>query len=867
MRWFGRRHEARNAELDEEIRGHFRMAVEDRVARGESRSAAERAVRREFGNVLVVKEVTRAVWGGLLWEGLVQDARYAFRSLKRTPAFTTAAVLTLALGVGAITAVFTVVNGIVLRPLPFADPDRLVLVEHTPFLPNHGMSDRDYVALREDGTLFERVTTFSNQPIALTGAGEPARLNAGVVTTEFFDVLAVPPLLGRGFAAEEDEPGHDDVVVLGDALWRSRFAADSSVMGATVTIDGEPKIVLGVMPPGFDFPGGAELWMPLAMRLDPGNSVIRTVVGRLKRDATLEQSRAAFSGFVRRLPRDGDANDDVVSRVRPLKAYFTRNIQASLMMFAGAVAFVLLIACANVANLLLMRGASREREITVRTALGAGRGRVVRQLLTESVVIALLGGAAGAVLAYGGVQALLSLAPSGRLPRAESIRLDAAVLAFTLVASLISALAFGLLPSLYATRGDLRRALNIAGRTTLHDRGRARIVLGVAQIAVALVLLTGAGLMLRSFRNLRAVQLGFVPEHVLTLTVDLPPSMYETSAEMHGVHDRVLAGLSTLPAVSAAGAVNWLPLDRWVLSGDFAAEGVNDPELSYLADKVSVSPGYFRAMGVRLLRGRAFTASDGLNAAGVAIVSRSLAERIWPDGDIIGRRLAMTPEPEPEPEDWLTVVGVVDDVLQREITGDRSAAIYQPYTQVDWPFFLGHMTYVVRSTDDPQSIARAMRGVVRSADPNLPVHAVRRMNEVVASTTQEPLFQTWLLATFSMIALALAAIGVYGVLAYAVTQRRFEIGVRMALGARGSDVMASVLGRTLGLTLAGVLLGAVGAFAVTRALRRFLFEVTPTDPITFIGAAALISLAALLAAWLPARRAARVEPMAVLRSE
>jgi predicted permease len=652
------------------------------------------------------------------------------------------------------------------------------------------------------------------------------------------------------------------VVVLGDALWRSRFAADPDVIGASIMLDGAMRTVVGVMPAGFDFPNRADLWLPLGIRLDPRNGRSRPVIARLRDGVSLEQSRAMFASFLATLPApDGE----VESSVQPLKAYFVNKVEHTLGVFMGAVAFVLLIACANVANLMLMRGAARDRELTVRSALGAGRARIMHQLLVESVVLALVGGAAGVLLARAGVDAFLMLAPSGRIPRADSIRIDGVVLGASAAVSLFVGIAFGLLPSLFATRHDLRGTLSVAALSSSRSRSRVRSLLVVGQISLALVLLTGAGLLLRSFRNMRAVDLGFTPANVLTMTVDLPTTTYAQADAMQALHTRVLERLQASPEVDAAGAVNWRPFGTMILSGDFAVE--NGPDLSsgYWADKLAVSSDYFRAMGIRLLRGRSFTSGDLADAPGVVIVSRTVADRFWPDGDAVGGRLSL--QTDPAPTDWLTVVGVVDDVLQSEITGTRAAAIYQPYPQVNRPFFLGHMSYFVRSTASPSAVAEAMRDAVRTADPNLPVHTVAAMDALVAAMTDHPRFQTWLLGTFALVALALAGIGVYGVLAYAVVQRRFEIGLRMALGARRSSVAGSVLRGSLLMTAVGVLLGAVGALVVTRALRTYLFQVAPMDPAVFIAGSAILSLAALLAGWLPARRAAQVDPATVLKSD
>jgi putative ABC transport system permease protein len=857
----------REVELDEEIRTHFRMAIEERVRRGEPRDEAERAVRREFGNVLQVKETTRAMWGGLWWETLVQDCRYALRALRRTPAFSVTAVVTLALGIGSATGVFMVANGVLLRPLPYPDPDRLVLVTHGPppgpFLTTSGMADRDYLELRNHDIGFEKLATFSNQPVTLTGAGEPARLNAAFVTTEFFAVLGVPCALGRGFAADEGSPGRDGVVVLGDELWRSRFAADPGVIDATVTLDGVSRTVVGVMPPGFDFPNGADLWLPLEIRIDPRNGRSRAVAGRLTADATLQGTRAGFASFTAGLP---PPDGEVVSSVEPLGEYLVRNVRHVLLLFLGAVCFVLLIASANVANLVLMRTIARGHEIALRASLGAGRGRLTRQLLTEGLVLALLGGSAGVLLAWAGVEALMRIVPAGRIPRIESVRFDGVVIGSTVSVALIAGLALSLLPALYASRHASGRALGTSGRTSSRGGRRVRGALALGQIALALILLTGAGLMVRSFHNMLAVELGFRPADVLTMTVDLPTSNYPDAGAMRALHDRVLEGLAASPAVQEAGAVNWRPFGTRLVSGDFTVENGPDlPRGGYWAAKLAVSPDYFGTMGIRLVRGRVFTAADRAVAPGVVVVSRSLADRFWPAGDAVGRRLALRSDP--EPPDWLTIVGVVDDVLQREITGAREAAIYSPYAQVTRPFFLDRMTYVARSAADSQTVATAMRAAVRAADPDLPVHTVASMDELVGLMTAQPRFQSWLLAALSLIALVLAAVGVYGVLAYAVTQQRFEIGVRMALGARASDVMGNVLRRSLSLIAAGLLLGVAGSAAVTGVLRGYLFQIAPTDPMTFLASTALLALTALLAAWLPARRAARVDPVAVLKSE
>ena len=862
--FFARRR--RDAELEEEISSHFRLAVEDRMSRGAARAEAERAVRREFGNVLGVKEATREAWGGQWLENVWRDAGYALRSLRRTPSFTFPAILTLALGVGANTAMFAVIRGVLLSPLPFASPERLVLVSYGPppgpFLTTTGMRDAHYLELRETASVFEQVATFSNQPVSLTGVGEPVRLNGATVTPGFFELLGVSPARGRTFGAGEDQAGRNALVALGDALWRSRFSADQGVVGRSIRLNGVQHTIVGVLPAGFDFPNRADLWTPLEVRNDANVSFARPVVARLRADVDMAQANGWFGGLAARL--EVTDRDDFRAQVQPLNAYLTGRIRTTLLVFAGAVAFVLLIACANVANLLLMRGATRGQEIAVRASLGAGRRRLVGQLITENLVIAVLGGAAGTLLAFIGVQALIALAPTGRIPRLEAIHVDGAVLAFTLLVALVTGLLFGTLPALYATRSDLRSVLSPGARVAGRERERLRSGLVVVEIALTVVLLAGAGLMLRSFDNMRAVKLGFAPSNVYSMTVDLPTSDYGDVPAMHALYDRVLERLAQQPVLEASGVVNWIPLGSMSIAGSLRVEGETEGP-GFTVTKLAVSEDYFLAMGIPLLRGRTFSAVDDEGAPGVIVVSRAVAERLWPGQDALGRRLALSDRP--APGEWLTVVGVVEDVLQRDLTAPRTAAVYQPYGQVTRPFFLDHANFVVRSAAQPSMVRNALRDALRAADPDLPASRLIGMQEAVDSATNGPRFQARLLLTFSLLALLLSAVGVYGVLAWGVTRRRAEIGIRMALGARAGDVALRVLGRTCLLTLAGLLIGVAGAFALTRVLEQFLFGVTPTDPLTFAAVTTLLCVTALLAGWLPARRAAQIDPAAALRAD
>jgi putative ABC transport system permease protein len=867
--WFDRGR--RDAELDEEIRGHLALAQAERVARGESSDDAAFTARREFGNVSLVKEITREQWGAVWLERLIQDLRYAARSLRRAPAFAVVAILTVALGIGVNTAMFTVVNGVLLRALPFARPDRLFLVSYrpanSPFLRQPSLSDHNFLRFKERTRAFARVATFSSGQATLTGVGEPARLDAAQVTPAFIGILGVAPALGSTFAADDGKPGREPVVLLGDRLWRDRFSADPRVVGKPVVLNGVSHTVIGVMPPGFDFPSHAALWQPTEVTINPRNSWSRPVIGRLRDGVTKEQAVAELNAMLPELVgHPGEQRENLITEIVPLKQLVVGDVERPLWVFAGAVGFVLLIACANVANLMLMRATSRQQEIALRAALGAERPRLVRQLLTESVTIAAIGGAVGVVLALAGVRLLVALAPAGRLPRIEEVRADGVVLAFTAGLALLTGILFGLAPALRATRRELRESMAQGARTSSTRHGGLRGALVVAEIALALVLLAGAGLLIRSFARMRAVELGFTPSNVVSVTVDLPGSTYRDAAAMQRFHRSVLDGLATIPGVDAAGAINFRPLGGNIIAGDFDVEGGRQlPDGALWTNKMVVSPGYFRTWGIRLRSGREFTDQDVAAAPKVVIVSSSLAERVWPNEDPLGKRISM--EGKPRPDTWMTVVGVVDDVVQVDVKGKRGAATYRPYAQTTSAFFLEHMSFAVRTAAPIASVGPAIRRVLRNVDKDQPVQQLATMDELVASTTAEPLFQARLLATFSVLALILAAIGIYGVLAYSVTERTHEIGIRVALGAQARDVSRMVLRRTLFLSIPGVALGVAGALAVTRVLDRLLFGVKPNDPATIVAVAALLACVALVAAVVPARRATRVDPMVALRAE
>jgi predicted permease len=852
-------------ELGEELRFHETLLARDRRAEGMNADEATWAARRQMGNRTAITEETRSLWSLRWLDDAAQDVRIAARSLRRTPVFTAVAVLTLALGVGANSAVFSVVRGALLRPLPFRDPGRLLLLSYQQRIGSTwgvpGLLDRHFDIVRQRARSFEAMATFTMRQATLTRAGDPARLGVVGVSPDFFTVLGVPPALGRLFDSTEIAGAGAPVAVLSDALWRRRFAGDSAVLGRTATIDGTPFAIVGVMPARFAFPPDAQLWVPADMRINPHLAEMRPVMGRLRPGVTVAQASAEFEALSRQFSLIPDEHrEEMAARIYPLNTFLVGASQRSLFMLMGAVAFVLLIACANVANLLLMRGAVRRNEVAIRTALGAGRGRLVRQALTESTVLFLLGAAAGVPVALAGMRGLLALAPAGMIPRTEDIRMDAGVLLFTFGVALVTGLIFGLAPALAATARESPSSPGAGTRVTA-GRGRLRGGLVVAEVALALMLLTGAGLMLRSFQRLRTIDLGFHPAHVMSMTVDLPETKYRDAAAMQAFHDRTLAALTELPQTLAAAAVNWRPLGAAQIVGTFTVEGQPHPDMS--VSKPVVSPAYFRAMGITVLRGREFTGQDDARAPRVAIVSRSFAQRFWPGADAVGRRISM--EDHPGADDWLTVVGVVADVRQERLTEGPVAAIYQPYRQVTFTYFLSHMSFVARTDAAPGAYASAMRAALRDIDPDQPAQEVAPLETLTATQRLEPLFQARLLTAFSLLALVLAAVGIYGLLAYGVVERTREIGIRMALGAATGRVIRMILARTLLLAGLGVVLGAGGALALTRALSGFLFDTSPTDPLTFCAVAALLLVVALGAGLVPARRATRVNPVLALR--
>jgi putative ABC transport system permease protein len=870
MKWPFGSSGARDADLDDEIRAHFAMAIAERIKRGESPEEATAAARREFGNVSHVKEVTREAWGGVWLERLAQDVRFTFRSLRRSPGFTAVAVLTFALAIGVNTTMFTVVNGILFRPLAFRGENELFVVSHAPggpFINGPAMFDATYASYARSQHSFQSTTSFGMGPATMTGVGDPTRLSVSGSSPGFFRVLGVSPARGRDFTPAEQLDSADSHVIISDGLWRDRFASDPNVVGRTLELDGVRQTIIGVMPAAFDFPSGTRIWRTAPIYPNPHRVSIREVVGRIAPGVTpaaaLSEMQALIKAFDQ--PRPDLRIEQPVDGVIPIRRAIVGDVRRSLLLFEGAVAFVLLIACANVANLLLMRTAARQHEITMRTALGAGRGRLLRQFLTESVIIALLGGALGVGIAMVGVPALVAAAPADLLPRTHDIRIDWTVLAVTAGVSIIAGIVFGVAPALQSTRRAVRASLAESGQASTSSRAALRSTIVILELALALVLLVGAGLMTRSFLRMRAVNVGFNPEHVVTFTVDLPRARYPTVAALHDFRRRTEAALRTVPNLESIATVNWRPMSSAAIMGDFQLDGGRKRPPGFIVLKPCVTADYFRVMGIRLRSGRTFTDGDDEAAPRVVIVSASVASKIWPDEEALGKRLSMSDKP--GPNDWLTVVGVVDDVVQDGLKGRPSPAIYEPLAQVDFAPFIDHLAFVARTDADPTVVEREFLAVLKAVDPLQAAQSVGTMTSLIMLSIAEPVFQMRLLALFSILAVALAAIGIYGVLASAVSERSREFGIRMALGASPPAVVRLVLRRTAVLSIVGVALGLAAAIGVTRVLSKFLFGVEPTDPLTFAIVTAALVATAFAAAFVPARRASRVDPLIAIRHE
>lgn len=808
------------------------------------------------------------------------DFRYAVRQLHRRPGFAAVAVLTLALGIGANTAIFSVVNTVLLRPLPYAQPDRVVAVWNAfDGREDYSLSAPELIDYRREIRSFEHLAAYDVTDANLTGDGPPERLSIARVTASLFSALGVDAAVGRTFVADEDVPGQDDVVVLGHGLWQRRFGGDPSVVGRAVRLDGRSRRVVGVMPATFRLPqdfeaeDATQLWVPLALDLENlggRGSHGLDAVARLRPGASLAEANAELRVVAQRWVDEGITDiEDFTTFAVPVEEEVVGEVRPALLVLFGAVGFILLIACANVANLLLVRGDERQKEIAVRAALGSGRRRIIGQLLAESLLLAVLGGALGLLLGYLGVEALIALDPPS-IPRASEFGLDARVLAFTGVAALLTGVFFGTIPALQASRPDLTLPLKegAGGGTFDPRRQRLRRGLVVGEVALSVVLVIGAGLMIRSFWELRQIELGFRPESVLTMQLTLPAADYSETADVTAFYRQLTERVDALPGVASAGAAAALPLMHTVGDWGIDIEGrVEEPDENFVGYPQIVTPRYFEAMGIRRVGGRFLEETDRADAVPAAVISETMAETYWPGETAIGKRFRISREENDGP--WFTVVGVAGDVRRNALADEPLPTMYFPHAQlaVAMGSTTAAMTLVLETASDPLALVDAVREVVRSMDASLPVSEVRSMEQVVNAALAEPRYIMLLLVIFAGVALALGAIGIYGVIAYAVSRRTQEIGIRMALGAASGNVRRLVVGHGAMLAAIGIVLGSALALATTRVLAGLLYGVSPTDPATFVGVALLLGLVAVFASYVPARRATKVDPMRALRAE
>lgn len=800
-------------------------------------------------------------------ESLFQDMRYGLRMLAKNPGFTAAAVLTLALGIGATSAIFTVVNSVLLRPLPLPHSERLFLLQSgVPGGDFGNLSNVQYVAYQKQTQAFAHLAAFRSGLAMLTGAGEPMMVHRSEVTASFWPTAGVVPELGRSFASEQGAEGKTTAVI-SHRLWRTHFNANSNIAGTTVFLDEVPYIIVGVMPTGFGFPRDEDVWSATDLEaLSVTKVAAYGVIGRLKAGTGEQQAQAEMDVFIRQFhDAHAEENGKEVLRLVSLHKYIVGSVQGSLLLVLGAAGCVLLIGCANVANLLVARGLARRQEIAVRASLGAGRGRLFRQLLTESVLLSLLGGALGLLSAHGGVRIFLSLVPASELPRIQEIHVDHWVLAFAFFVSLLTGVVFGVVPALHLSDVRLTESFRQAGGQRVSARGQQlKDALVIAEMGLAMVLLISAGLMLKSLVRLQSVNPGFIPQDLFTMTVQLPE--HRTLAQLKSFERRTLEKLTSLPEGASAAAVDWLPFGHADVESGFVAEGhVSSPGEWLVTLRAAVSPGYFQTLGIRLLRGREFTAGDNERGPKVVVVGKTFAMHIWPNEDALGKRVAF--DEHPGPDDWYTVAGVVDDIKQRWLSEPARLTVYQPYTQVADPLYLSQMVFIARSRAKPDLIAGVMRERLHEVDKDQPAYALETMQSLISSSLAEPKYESTLLAAFAAIAMLIAAVGIYGVAAFFVGQRIHEIGIRMALGAERGDVLLMVLRRSFVLATLGVGLGLCGSLAATRVLRAFLFEVKTTDASTFL----LVSLALVgvvtVSSYIPARRATKIDPMVALRYE
>lgn len=805
---------------------------------------------------------------------ILQDLRYAFRLLIKTPAFTIIAILTLALGIGANTAIFTVVNAVLLRPLPFPDASGIVIVAEKSNYPTITTSYENYADWRDQSHSFESMEATRGFALTLIGTGEPENLAARMVTAGIFSLLRTNAVLGRTFLPEEDRAGGNPVALLSYGLWQRRFAGSRDVLGKFVNLDSVLYTVIGVLPPGFELLQPADVFLPFtpwAKTLPDDRNWHPGIVpiARLKPGVSQKQARTEMLGITKRLEEQYPIyNTGTSADVVPLHQQMVNNVRPALLLLLGAVSFVLLISCVNVANLLLARAASRGREVAIRTSMGASRGRVIRQLLTESVLLSLAGGILGLLLAWASLGPLLKLSAQ-TLPKAIPVQLDGWVLLFTIGVSLLTGLFFGIVPALRTANLDLRETLNEGSRGSTAGPGHHRIrgALVASEIALAMLLLVGAGLLLRSFSRLQEVPPGFQSDHLLIADIPLSQTAYAKPEQRSQFFDRLVERAISLPGVRSAGAASFLPVSGGgsVIHFNITGRPPKSPNEYVAAGYRAVTPHYFETLGIPLQQGRLITAADNEKTPFVTVINISMARTYFPGENPLGKRLQLGALPDDQVP-TMEVVGVVGDVRQG-LDVDPKAEMYLPYRQADslLPVFL--LSIVLRTATDPQLETSALRSAVAQIDPNQPLVRVRTMDENMAATIAQPRFRTWLIGAFAALALLLAAVGVYGVMSYSVTQRTTEIGIRVTMGAQPRDVFRIIVGEGLRLALLGVGVGLIAALILTRTLQSFLYGISSSDPLTFAGVAVLLILVAVAASFFPARRATRVDPMIAMRYE
>jgi putative ABC transport system permease protein len=864
-------------DLGNEIREHLQMEEQENLDAGMSPEEARHAALRRFGNVTLAEEKSREAWRWRWLEVLLQDSRYALRQLWRSPVFTLSATLTLAVGIGANTAIFSVVNAVVLRSLPYPEPERIVTASlinprDPSFHSSHGVAD--FLAARDRQRSFSSFAAVAQgvSYFTWTGGREPVQIQGRQVTAHFFSVLGVDPDLGRGFASGADAPDHEREVVLSNSFWQRYFNSDPQAVGRAITLDGADYTIAGVMPQGFHFGQDADdLWSIL--QLAPAQQrppFWLQPIGRLRPGVTQAQAQAELSTIAAEVQRQFPEGNMTAAWLEPMKETLVGQVRMPLLLLLGAVVLVLLIATVNVANLEIAQASARDREMAVRSALGASRSRIVRQMLTESVLLAVPGGIMGLLLACGGVRALRALAPDG-LPRLNEVAVNGQVLLFTAAVSLLCGLLFGLAPFIggFGSRGSEAETLRGGSQNLGEQRRRRglRDALIVLEVSLSLVLLIGAGLLLRSFSQLASTTPGFNPQPLIAGVVILPAARYPKEQQVAAFYDQLLERVEHLPNVASAGTTLSLPPNLLNLMNPFwvpgmpTAPGTNQP----MAVETTVSPGYFRTLGVSLLRGRLFDDSDRGRKDGILIINETMARRYFRDQDPVGQKIK-TGDAGPKTP-WETIVGVVSDVKYTGLDTAPEPTLYVPYFEQGWTSFSREMFLVVRATGDPKSLEHSLRSTVLGLDPDLPLTHVRTMNEFLSRSVAEPRFRTVLLGAFAAMALLLAAVGIFGVMSYVVSRRTQEIGVRMALGASRAQVLRMVLGEGMRVALIGTAIGLVEAFALTRLIRSWLYAVLPADPLTFVAIPSVVMIVAALACYLPARRAARVDPIITLRYE